>query len=73
MNINTNKVVESANVKFDELAEFQNVENSKKTEEYKTFVYFYEGMPNDGEVATQNDNQQQNLVSTESQIVNVKL
>ena len=42
LNINTNKVVESANVKFDELAEVQNVENTKKTEEYKTFVYFCE-------------------------------
>ena len=56
LNINTNKVVESANVKFDELAKVQNVENTKKIEEYKTFVYFYEGMPNDGKVATQNDN-----------------
>ena len=45
---------------------YQNAENTKKIEEYKTFVYFYEGMPNDGEVATQNDNQQQNLVSVES-------
>ena len=57
LNINTNKVVESSNVKFDELAEVQNAKNTKKTEEYKTFVYFYEGMPNDDEVATQNDNQ----------------
>ena len=30
-------------------------------------------MPNDGEIATQNDNQQQNPVSAESQIVNVEL
>ena len=52
LNINTNKVVESANVKFDELVEVQNVENTRKIEEYKKFLYFYEGMPNDGEVAT---------------------
>ena len=73
LNINTNKVVESANVKFDELVEIQNTENTKKIEEYKTFVYFYEGMHNDGEAATQNDNQQQNPASAESQIVNTKL
>ena len=74
MNINTNKVVERTNVKFDELAKVQNVENTTKIEEYKTFVYFYEGMPNDGEVAIQNDNQQQqNLISVESQTVNAKL
>ena len=30
-------------------------------------------MPNDGEVATQNDNQQQNPVSVESQTVNAEL
>ena len=30
-------------------------------------------MPNDGEVATQNNNQQQNPISVESQIVNAKL
>ena len=30
-------------------------------------------MPNDGEIATQNDNQQQNPVSVESQIVNAEL
>ena len=56
LNINTNKVVESKNVKFDELVKVQNVENTKKIEEYKTFVYFYEGMPNDGEVANKNGN-----------------
>ena len=58
---------------FDELAEVQNTEDTKKKEEYKTFVYFYEGMPNDGEVATQNDNQQQSPVSAKSQTVNVEL
>ena len=56
LNINTNKIVESANVKFDELAEVQNAENTKKIEEYKTFVYFYEVMPNEGKVANQNNN-----------------
>ena len=64
--VNTNKVVESENVKFDELTEVQNVESTKKIEEYKTFVYLYEGMPNEGEVTNQNNNQQQTLVSVES-------
>ena len=32
LNVNINKVVESANVKFDELAEVQNVETIKKIE-----------------------------------------
>ena len=30
LNINTNKVVESENVKFDDLAKVQNIENTKK-------------------------------------------
>ena len=54
LNVNTNKVVESTNVNFDELAEVQNVECTKKIEEYRSFVYFYEGMPNEGEATNQN-------------------
>ena len=38
LNVNTKKVVKSTNVKFDELVEVQNVESTKKIEEYKTFV-----------------------------------
>ena len=49
--------MESANVKFDKLAEVQNVECTKKIEEYNSFVYFYEGMSNEGDVANQNENQ----------------
>ena len=48
LNVNTNKVVESTNVKFDELAKVQNFECIKKIEEYNNFVCFYEGMPNEG-------------------------
>ena len=58
--------MESANVKFDELAEVQNVECTKKIEEYKSFGYFYEGMPNEGDAANQNGNQKQTLVSSKS-------
>ena len=48
------------------LEKVQNVECTKKIEEYKSFVYFYEGMPNEGEVANQNVNQQQTSVFVES-------
>ena len=44
LNTNTNKIVESANVNFDEHAEVQ-IEEPKRLEEYRTFVYSYEGMP----------------------------
>ena len=58
LNANTNKVVESANVKFDELVEVQNDECTKKIEEYKSFIYFYDGMPNEDDATNQNENQQ---------------
>ena len=44
LNTNTNKIVESANVKFDEHAEVH-VEELKRLDDYITFVYSYEGMP----------------------------
>ena len=40
LNANTNKVVVSANVNFDENAEVQDNESINKLEEYKYFVYF---------------------------------
>ena len=46
LNVNTNKVVKSENVKFDEHAKVQDIDSTKKSEEYKSFVYFYEGIPN---------------------------
>ena len=73
MNVNNNKVVESTNLKFDELVEVQNIECTRKIEEYKSFVYFYEGMLNEGEVANENGNQKKTLVSTESQTMNAEL
>ena len=53
LNSNTNKVVESANVNFDEHAEVQDNASIKKLEEYKSFVYFYEGMPTEEEATNQ--------------------
>src|SRR5271154_6778410 len=52
LNTNTNKVVESANVNFDEHVEVH-VEEPRGLEEYKTFIYFYEGMPNEEEAVNQ--------------------
>ena len=66
LNSNTNKVVGSANVNFDEDIEVQDDECIKKPEEYKSFVYFYEGIPIEEEVANQVGNQQKVSVSTES-------
>ena len=42
LNNNTNKVVESANVKFDEYTEIDEDEQKKEPENYKTFMYYYE-------------------------------
>ena len=49
--------MESENINFDEHVEVQDNESTKKTKEYKSFVYLYEGMPNEGDVANQNENQ----------------
>ena len=45
LNANTNKNFESENVKFDEYTKFHDDEPIKRPEEYKYFVYFYEGIP----------------------------
>ena len=52
LNINTNKVVESANVNSDEHAKVQ-IKKPKGSEEYRTFIYSYEGMENGEEVVNQ--------------------
>ena len=66
LNTNTNKIVESTNVKFDELAEFQNDECTKKPKGYNSFVYFYEGMTDKGDVENQIVNHQRTSLSVES-------
>ena len=45
LNTNINKVVESANVNFDEFTKVHEVESTKELEQYKSFIYFYEDMP----------------------------
>ena len=51
--------MESANVNFDELAEEHEVELAKKPEQYKYFIYFYDGIPNEEDATNQVENQQQ--------------
>ncbi|MDF3675394.1 hypothetical protein, partial [Enterobacter hormaechei] len=63
---------ESANVNFDEHTEVQ-AEEPKKMEEYRTFVYSYEGMTAEEDDVNQIETQQQVSVSAESQPVNVEL
>ena len=58
LNTNTNKVMESKNVKFDEYIEVNETEPMKKLEEYKSFVFFYEGMPTNEDFVNQVTNQQ---------------
>ena len=57
LNTNTNKVVESANVNFDELIEVHEVELAKEPEQYKSFIYFYDGIPNEEDVINEVANQ----------------
>ena len=45
LNNNPNINVESVNVNFDEHTKNHYAEPIKRLEEYKSFVYFYEGMP----------------------------
>ena len=73
LNTNTSEIVESTNVNFDENTEVQDDEFIKKLEEYRSFVYFYEGMPTKEEVANPIVNQQQVSISAKSQLVNIEL
>ena len=56
LNTNTKKVVKSTNVKFDEYTEVHEAKPMKELEGYKSFVYFYEGMPIEEDVANQATN-----------------
>ena len=66
LNTNTNKVVESENATFDEFIEVHEAEPTKELEKYKSFIYFYEGMPTEENATNQVENQQQVLVTAES-------
>ena len=60
LNINTNKVVKSENVNFDEFAEeHDHVELGKDIDNYRSFVYFYDGILNQEDIVNQTTNQQQ--------------
>ena len=56
-NTNNNKIVESESVNFDEYIEVHEDEPMKRSEEYKSFVYFYEGMPTEEDTINQVTNQ----------------
>ena len=45
LNTKTKKVVESVNVKVDEYLDLHEVEQLQESEDYRTFIYYYEGMP----------------------------
>ena len=57
--------MESENVKFDEYTEVHEVKLMKEPKEYKSFVYFYEGMFADEDVVNQVPNQQKKIVTIE--------
>ena len=44
LNPNTNKILESVNVKFDEYSELHEVEHEEESKNYRTFIYYYEGL-----------------------------
>ena len=56
--MNTNKVVESANVNFDEFVEDHEDELGKESENYRSFVYFHDEIPNQEDAVNQTPNQQ---------------
>ena len=51
--------MESANVNFDEHTKVHEAKPMKELEEYKSFVYFYEGMPIEEDATNKVGNQQQ--------------
>ena len=52
LNTNTNKIVKSENVNFDEFTEAHEAKPTKELEEYKSFFYYYEGMPIEEDVTS---------------------
>ena len=66
LKVNTKKVVESANVNFDEFTEAYEAEPTKEPEQYKSFIYFYEEIPTKEDTTNQIANQQQVSINAES-------
>ena len=66
LNINTNKVVKSANVNFDDFAEEHEAEPVKEPEQYRSFIYFYDGIPNEEDIVNQVASQQQFSIPAKS-------
>ena len=53
LNTNTSKVVESANVNFDEFIKVDEAKLATEPEQYRSFIYFYDGILNEEDVANQ--------------------
>ena len=66
LNTDTNKVVESTNVNFDEFVEEHEVELAKEPKQYRSFIYFYDGIPNEEDVVNQVANKQKISILAES-------
>ena len=73
LNTSTKKVVESANVNFDEFTKVHEIGLAKEPEQYKSFIYFYDGIPNKEDLVNQATNQQQISIPVESQTVKHQL
>ena len=58
--------MESANVNFDEFVEEHEAKLAKEPKQYRSFIYFYDGIPNEEDVLNQVANQQQISIPVES-------
>lgn len=65
--------MESANVMFDEYTKVHEDESKKEPENYRTFVYFYEGMSNEADNSVNQVVNRQESVIVESHTMNVEL
>ena len=58
---------------FDEFTKVHEVVLAKEPRQYRSFIYFYDGIPNEEDVINQATNQQQVSIPTESQSINAEL
>ena len=73
INNNTKKVVENANVKFDEYTKEHEDEPKKEPKNYRTFMYYYEDMSVDDDNSTNQVVNQQESMIVESCTMEVEL
>ena len=58
---------------FKDYIEVHEAEPTKELEQYKSFIYLYDGMPNEEDATNQIANQQQVSITAKSQTMSVKL